>query len=144
MVLSPERQVSGLRDRVEAGVQYIWTPSDAVGNSEYLDGGKNYRLHLPADIPIRVFWSVVVYDSSRRPAACAGECPPSLSAYTSTPNADGSVDLYFGPNPPPGNARNWIRTEQGNNWVPYLRCYSPLTETAEHGWKPGDIVEVDG
>src|SRR4030095_10993788 len=99
-------------------------------------------LHLPPDNPVKVFWSVVVCDPTCRPEPRNGE-PQGLSAYSSTPNADGSVDLYFGPNPPRGKARNWIRTEKGNHWIPYLRCYSPLHDTAEHGWTPGDIVEVD-
>ena len=123
-------------------MQYFWT-CNSSGNGEYLDGGKNYRLHLPPDRPTRLFWSVVVHDSTGRPQSRDGEAPPSLSAYTSTPNADGSVDLYFGPSPPPGKRRNWIRTEKGNRWVPYLRCYSPLHDDAEHSWEPGDIVEVD-
>jgi hypothetical protein len=122
-------------------VQYIWTPRDSGG--AYLDGGKNYRLHLPPDVPVKVFWSVVVFDSTNRPQPRDGEPLPGRSAYTSTPNADGSVDLYFGPSPPPGNERNWIRTRKGNNWIPYLRCYSPLEDAVEHGWKPGDIVELD-
>ena len=121
-------------------MQYFWT-CNSGGNGEYLDGGKTYRLHLPPDVPVRVFWSVVVYDSTVRPRD--GEPQAILSAYSSTPNADGSVDLYFGPNPPPGNSRNWIRTEKGSNWVPYLRCYSPLADAAEHAWEPGDIVEVE-
>jgi hypothetical protein len=33
---------------------------DSAGKD--LSGEKNYRLHLPEDIPICKFWSVIVYD----------------------------------------------------------------------------------
>ena len=36
--------------------QYLWTYRD--GSGDYLDGAKNYRLHVPPDIPIKNFWSV--------------------------------------------------------------------------------------
>ena len=48
----------------------------------------------------------------------------SLKKDTMQVNADGSVDLYFGPNAPPGLDANWIPT-MGK--VPYvwLRLYGP-------------------
>src|SRR6185295_1628236 len=39
---------------VGGGSQYLWTPRDAKG--EFLDGGKNYQLHIPGNIPIKNFW----------------------------------------------------------------------------------------
>ena len=45
---------------VGQGSQYLWTYRDAEG--AFLDGAKTYRLHVPADIPVEAFWSVVVYD----------------------------------------------------------------------------------
>jgi hypothetical protein len=119
-------------------VQYIWTHEP---NGEHLDGGKQYWLHLPPDSPVRIFWSVVVYDCSSQAAHVDGEPCRGLSAYNSTPNADGSVDLYFGPRPPNGNVKNWIRTVKGRSWFPHLRFYSPL-EPCEPAWRPGDIVEL--
>jgi hypothetical protein len=35
---------------------------DSAGNS--LPGEKNYRLHLPEDLPACSFWSVIVYDKN--------------------------------------------------------------------------------
>ena len=53
-----------MEKNVGQGSQYLWTYRDADGN--YLDGAKNYRLHVPPDIPIKNFWSVVVYDALSR------------------------------------------------------------------------------
>ena len=53
-----------MEKNVGQGSQYLWTYRDADGN--FLDGAKNYRLHVPPDIPIKNFWSVVVYDALSR------------------------------------------------------------------------------
>ena len=121
-------------------MQFIWTPRDA--NGEYLDGGKHYALHLPPDEPVKVFWSVVVYDLDSRSALQDGECSPCRSTYNARPNADGSVDLYFGPTAPRGDKRNWIRTVNGRRWFPCLRYYSPLEPFVDDAWAPGEIVEI--
>ncbi len=39
-------------------------------------------------------------------------------------NADGSIDLYFGPKAPTGMESNWIPTE-GKEPYPWLRLYAP-------------------
>ena len=46
------------------GSQYIYAMRDSEGN--YLDGGRNYRLTLPADIPESRFWSLMLYDRQTR------------------------------------------------------------------------------
>ena len=46
---------------VGGGSQYATVTVDADGN--YFDGGKTYRLHLPPNIPINNFWSVIPYDT---------------------------------------------------------------------------------
>ena len=116
---------------------YVWKPrEDGEG---YLDGGRHYRLHLPPTEASTVFWSVVVCDAANRSGSTN---QTSLCAWNSTPNADGSVDVYFGPTAPAGRERNWIRTMKGNSWFPRFRFYSPL-EPLEEGWAPGDIVEFE-
>ena len=49
---------------VGAGSQYMSTAKDKSG--AWLDGGKNYRLRVPANVPVKEFWSVTVYDNMMR------------------------------------------------------------------------------
>ena len=46
------------------GSAYAYAVRDAKG--DYLDGGKTYRITLPAPVPAEAFWSFVVYDSQTR------------------------------------------------------------------------------
>jgi len=41
-------------------------------------------------------------------------------------NADGSVDVYFGPKAPAGFENNWVQTIPGKGWFTILRLYGPL------------------
>jgi hypothetical protein len=54
---------------VGTGSQYLWTPRNA--NGAFLDGGKRYRLHIPPNIPVKNFWSIVVYDADSRSTAAS-------------------------------------------------------------------------
>ncbi len=126
---------------VGQGSQYLWTMRDSQGN--YLDGDKTYRLHLPANIPVVNFWSVVVYDSRSRSELRNGEPFPSVSQYTGPKaNADGSIDVYFGPTVPAGKEKNWIKTIPEKGWFTLLRFYGPKKEFFDQSWKPDDIVEA--
>ena len=61
---------------VGGGSQYLSTPRDF--DDAFLDGAKNYRLTLPANIPVRNFWSVVVYDAESRSMLKTGQKFPSV------------------------------------------------------------------
>ena len=65
---------------VGTGSQYLWTPRD--GSGAFLDGGKRYRLRIPANIPAKNFWSVVAYDADSRSILRSGQPFPSVSTYT--------------------------------------------------------------
>jgi hypothetical protein len=126
---------------IGAGSQYIWTNRDASGT--YLDGAKRYRLHLPPKVPVRDFWSVVAYDSASRSMLQNGQKFPTVSQYTGPAiNADGSVDIFFGPTAPAGQEKNWIKTLPNKGWFPILRFYGPLDPFFDKTWKPEDIVEM--
>jgi hypothetical protein len=130
-----------VQKNVGSGSQYLVVTRDA--NGVFLDGEKKYRLHVPPNVPVKAFWSVVVYDALSRSELQNGEKYPSVSQYTGpVANADGSVDLYFGPQAPKGKEKNWIKTVPGKGWFPYLRFYSPTEAFFEKTWKPDDIVEM--
>jgi hypothetical protein len=126
---------------VGVGSQYLSSYKDATG--AYLDGGQTYKLTLPSGIPAKDFWSVTVYDADTRSLLQNGEPKPSISMYDHPEeNADGSVDVYFGPEAPQGKEKNWIKTLQGQGWFTYIRLYGPLEPFFEQTWKPDDIVKI--
>jgi len=106
-------------------------------------GAENKPNWLPAGIPAKDFWSVTVYDPETRSLLQNGQPKPSLSTYDQPEvNADGFVDIYFGPLPPEGKEKNWIKTLPGKGWFTYIRLYGPLAPYFDKTWKPDDIVRV--
>jgi hypothetical protein len=124
---------------VGLGSQYAWTEHDATG--AYLDGAKTYRLHLPAGIPAKDFWSVIVYDPQTRSMLQTDQQFPSLSSQKPdvAVNPDTSVDVYFGPEPPAGKEANWVQTIPGKGWFTALRLYGPLEPWFDRSWRPAEI-----
>ncbi len=57
-------------------------------------------------------------------------------------NADGSVDLYFGPKAPQGKEKNWTADRPRQGLVRVLRLYGPLEPWFDKTWRPGEIEEV--
>jgi hypothetical protein len=57
-------------------------------------------------------------------------------------NADGSVDLYFGPSAPKGFEKNWIPTVPGRAWFTWFRLYAPLEGYLDKTWPLPDIEKV--
>ena len=57
-------------------------------------------------------------------------------------NADGSVDVYFGPKAPTGYENNWVQTLPGKGWFMILRLYGPLEPWFDKMWRPGEIELV--
>ncbi len=55
-------------------------------------------------------------------------------------NADGSIDIFFGPKDPTG--MNWIQTTPGKGWFVLFRFYGPLEAFFDKTWKLPDIEKV--
>ena len=126
-----------------SGSAYALATRDAKG--EYLEGGKTYKITLPAPIPVAQFWSFVVYDGQSRSML---ETDQKLAGLDSNQkdlkkNADGSVTVWFGPKAPAGQETNWVQTMPGKGWNTLLRLYGPLEPWFNKTWKPGDFELVN-
>ena len=124
---------------VGVGSQYAYTAEDSEG--QWLDGGRTYRVHLPAGIPAKDFWSLCVYDCQSRSLLQTDNPYPSLNSNTGTVAADEdcSVDVYFGPASPAGRESNWIQTVPDKSWFLLLRLYGPLQAWFDRTWRPSEI-----
>ena len=129
-------------EMVGVGSQYAIIAKDKDGN--YLDGSKNYKLNIPANAPAKDFWSIVIYDPQTRSELQTSQPYPSKNNKRDDLeyNADGSVDLYFAPNPPAGKEMNWTQTVPGKGWFAILRLYGPLESWFDKTWQPGDLVKI--
>jgi hypothetical protein len=124
----------------KVGAKYPATFVDADG--DFLNGGRAYKLHLPANIPAAIFWSATVYDPITGSGLDNGQPFPSLNTMDRpVQNADGSTDLYFGPDSP-GTARNWLRTIPDKGFFVILRLYGPTKAFFDRSWKPSDLEKV--
>ncbi|HEV2804276.1 MAG TPA: DUF1254 domain-containing protein [Chthoniobacterales bacterium] len=124
------------------GSQYAYTFVDSVGKP--LDGAKNYKVHLPPNIPAKNFWSIILYDNQTRSDLQTDQTYPSLGSQKKdlVINPDKSVDVYFGPTAPAGREANWLQTIPGKGWNPMLRLYGPLDSWFDKNWRPGEIELV--
>ena len=125
-----------------AGQQYAVA---AVGSGgEWLDGGKLYRLQLPPNLPAKESWSVTLYDPQTRSLLQTENLQPVIGSQTGKlkSNADGSIDLWFGPKAPTGKEDNWLRTAPGKGWFAILRLNAPLKPWFDKSWRPGEFEEM--
>jgi hypothetical protein len=124
--------------KLGTGSFYFATFHDHSGGP--LEGGNTYRLHVPAEVPVREFWSVTVYSLEtssfflNAPNLTLGSLDEDLKK-----NADGTVDLYFGPKPPAGQESNWLYTQAGKKWFPWFRLYGPEKAVFDKSFKLPDI-----
>jgi hypothetical protein len=122
------------------GAKYPTTFFDADG--DYLNGSQLYKLHVPKDIPAAIFWSVTVYDPITGSGLDNGQPFPSLNTMDKpAQNADGTFDIYFGPQSP-GEGKNWLATIPGKGWFTIFRLYGPKKEFFDQTWKLNDIEKM--
>ena len=120
---------------------YVMTAKDK--NGKYLDGGKSYELSLPKDVPVKNFWSLIAYNSAdatwfeNQPKAGVASSDKGLKV-----NADGTIDIYFGPKAPAGQQANWVPTTPNKNYWLYFRFYGPEPAVFTKSWQLPDLEEV--
>jgi hypothetical protein len=132
---------AGMQGRILGfGQVYLETSKDRDGNP--LDGGKAYRMRVPANPPVAQFWSFTLYDNvTRGPVVTDAGAADLSSRQNLVTNADGSVDLYFGPIKP-AQAQNWVKTVSGRGWFPYFRFYGPKEAYFDKSWQLNDIESL--
>src|SRR5271170_1909738 len=123
------------------GSIYLGTNKDKDG--AWLDGANTYRLHIPPNVPMKQFWSVTLYDVNTRALIKNGtDITDRSSRQDLVKNADGSVELYCGPEAPKGFEKNWIPTVPGKAWFPYFRLYGPTEAYFDRTWVLPDFEKV--
>ena len=122
------------------GSFYLMDISDKAGA---FDGGKTYRLTVPANVPVRQYWSATVYD---RVTHTLIRDHRTVSRSSQSPglqrNADGSVDVYFGPKAPVGKEPNWVPTSPSGNFEVLFRFYGPEKPLFDKTWVLPDIERI--
>ena len=125
------------------GSRYQTTYKDSDGN--FLDGNKTYKLHMPPNVPVKMFWAVTVYDTYNRCVVNTMPYPSISSQQTPPPvtNDDGSIDIYFSVNQPEGIAKeNWVEVIPDQGFFVYMRYYGPLKPFNDKTWVPNDVELV--
>jgi hypothetical protein len=123
------------------GSSYLMAIADGTGG--LLDGSASYRLVVPANVPVRQYWSATAYD--RATHAPIRDVPwPGRSSRTPglRTNRDGSVDVCFGPAAPAEGESNWVPTRTGRGFEVLFRFYGPEKPLFERTWRLPDIARV--
>jgi hypothetical protein len=120
---------------------YLMVAKDKEGKA--LSGHRSYRLRVPPNVPVKQYWSATAYD--RQTHALIRNMSRASVASTTTgiqKNADGSVDVYFGPKAPAGKDANWVPTDPKGKFELLFRLYGPERPFFEKEWKLPDIVQL--
>ena len=120
---------------------YLLANKDKDGRD--FDGAKTYRLTVPAGAPVKNYWSVTVYDRETHALirGLSGSSRASISEGLQT-NADGSVDIWFGPKAPAGKEGNWVPTDPKREFELMFRLYGPEKPFFAKEWKLPDVERV--
>lgn len=123
--------------------QYLFALADKDGNP--LQAGKTYKFTMPANVPVKNFWSLIVYDLETVAFIYSDSDVIGLSSAIDLPNmkknADGGVTMYFGPKAPDGLESNWIPTA-GKKPFPVVRFYGGTEKFWDKSWKMPDVELV--
>jgi hypothetical protein len=99
---------------------------------------------LPPNVPAKESWSVTLYDPQTRSLLQTDNLQPVLGSQSGKlkPNADGTIDLWFGQKAPTNREDNFVRTVPGKGWFTVLRIHGPLKPWFDKSWRPGEIEEM--
>ena len=127
----------------EASGDAYYLMSTRDKNDRPFNGRGTYRLTVPPNVPVKQYWSATTYDRGTHglirdmPRASRSSQIPDLQK-----NADGSVDVFFGPRAPDGKESNWVPTSPKGEFEVLFRFYGPEKSLFEKKWKLPDIEKV--
>ena len=126
-----------------AGTAYLTTFRDSKGR--FLDGGKNYKLRVQADPPVKRFWAISAYDPTTRSLLDIGGNRNKSVGSLDEPavNPDGSVDVYFGSKAPEGKKANWVPTNHDKGFFLVFRFYGPTEGYIDKSWVLNDLELIE-
>ena len=127
--------------RLGTGQFYLISLKDKAGQT--FDGGKTYRLTVPANVPVAQYWSLTAYD--RETHALIRNMPrASRSSQIADlqKNADGTVDLFLGPTAPDDKEANWIPTDPKRQFEVMFRLYAPTKALFDKSWVLPDVEQI--
>lgn len=120
---------------------YLLAVKDKEGNM--LKGDTSYRTTIPANVPVKQYWSMTIYN---RETHTFIENAKWMNRSSQTPglkkNDDGSVTIYFGPEPPAEGESNWIPTDPKGDFEVLARFYGPTKALYDQSWKLTDLEKV--
>jgi hypothetical protein len=130
-------------ERLGRATFYLTGAKDAKG--QWLEGGENYKLSVPANVPVNQYWSVITYDNET--ASWIKGTPEGKQMVGSLTdglkkNKDGAIDVYFGPKAPKGLEKNWMPTVKGKRFFLLFRFYGPKAPLFTKAWKLPDVQKV--
>jgi hypothetical protein len=121
---------------------YLLTTKDKDGDQ--LEGNVNYRLNVPASVPVTQYWSMTVYNHDTHAFIRNSQW---VGRSSQTPgvqkNVDGSVDIYFGPTSPASGESNWVPTDRNGRFEVMARFYGPLKPLFDKTWKLPDMEKTN-
>jgi hypothetical protein len=125
-----------------AATAYIYAARDVDG--EPLDARSSYKLHVPANMPVKQFWSLTAYDA-KTAVFFDNVAVTDISSLDKGLqfNTDGSIDLYVGPQAPKGKESNWIETNNDNNSIFLFRFYGPTTDYKDGSWSMDGFEKIE-
>jgi len=121
---------------------YLMVSRDA--GAAPLSGEANYKLTVPANVPVRDFWSVIAYSMDTKAFIYNDEDKVGLSSYDKSSlkvNDDGTIYIYFGEKAPAGLESNWIPTA-GEDFFLLFRLYGPEEAYFDKSFKLPDVEKV--
>lgn len=120
------------------GQFYLLSISDSEGRA--FKGNRQYKLTVPAGVPVTQYWSVTLYNRATHTLirdvkwASRSSLDPAMKK-----NADGSVDIYFGAEAPAGAEGNWIPTDPRGEFEVMFRFYGPQKALFDKKWILSDV-----